>query len=183
MVEIRKIQSAEESERKRKRNTLILSIIMIAILVFSTAGYFTFREEGNAGNEKVENVGGEWIIKYGEQSMRVSNAPEIVQNTTILTSLNLEDYYGKVVYVSSNDEEFYEMASSLGKYTERMQPACFGECEKNLPEKNCTSEKLIVVMPKNESEGSKIYEEDNCLFITGGIKAVDAFIYKIFNIV
>jgi hypothetical protein len=185
-LEIRKIESAEESERKRKRNTLILSILMIAILLFSTAGYFSMRdnEDTTNSNKNVENIGDSWILKYGDQSLRLSNSPESAENVSILMFKNLESYYGKTVYVAyENEVQFYEVASTLGRYTERMQPACYGKCEKDFPEKTC-NDTMIVIKNLNETEPgkSKIYEEDNCLFIEGNLVAVDAFIYKIFGV-
>jgi hypothetical protein len=186
MVQIRKLESAEESERKRKRNTLILSILMIGILVFSTAGYFTFKgsEETTNNNQKVQNIGNEWILNYGGQTIRLSSGPENAENVTILTSKSLQDFSGKTVYVSASDAEFYELYSSLGGYADRMQEACYGKCEKNLPEKDC-NETMIVVKSLNESDKNargKIYEGDNCVFIEGGLKEIDAFIYKIFEV-
>lgn len=179
MVKIRKIETAEESERKRKRNSLILSIIMILILVFSSAGYFTLREnEDSTANQKVENIGDSWIIHYGQQTIRVGSSPESAQNTSILSMKTIDYYAGKTIYVSSEkDAAYYEIASAIGGYAGRIQQACYGKCDKNLPEKDC-NETMIVI---KESDEDKIYEKDNCVFIDGGMDAVDAFIYKIFG--
>ena len=165
---IRKIEPREESERKRKRNTLYLSIVMIAILVFSTAGYFSLQNEdsGTGTNEKVQNVGDSWVFSYGDQTFRLTNAPEDGQNVSILSFVSLDKYSGKTVYVSSEgDAVFYEIYSSLGVYTERMQQACYGKCSKNLPEKDC-NETMIVIRDLNETESlktgsGKVYEEGN----------------------
>ncbi len=184
---IRKLETKEEIERKRKRNTLILSIIMIGILMFSTAGYFSLREndEGNA-NGGVQNIGDYWIFTYGDQNIRLSSSPESAENVSILMFKTLESYYGKTVYVSSESEtQLYEISSTLGRYTERMQAACYGKCDRNLPEKNC-SDILIVIRALNETEKEgegKIYEEQNCVFIEGKMNAIDAFLYKIFGII
>jgi len=184
MVQIRKIETAEEIERKRKRNNLILSIIMILILVFSTAGYFSLREDtstSSGGSDNVQNVGDAWIITYGDQTIRVSSSPESAQNTSILSLKTIDYYSGKTVYVASDsDAGFYEIASTVGRYTGRMQQACYGECEKNLPEKNCDD--TMIVIRTNLTEKGRIYEEDNCVFIEGGLDAVDAFIYQLFGV-
>ena len=185
---IRKLETKEESERKSKRNTLILSILMIGILLFSTAGYFSLGDDTTAANSKnVENIGDSWILRYQGQTFRVTNSPEDGQNVSILTGANIEKYSGKTVYVSTeNDAQFYEIYSTLGAYTGRMQQACYGACDKNLPEKNCT-DTMIVVRSLNDSSSlktgqGKIYEGNNCVFIEGGMTAVDAFLYKIFRI-
>lgn len=190
-LEIRKLESKEESERKRKRNTFILSIVMIAILLFSTAGYFSMREDTGGGNgeKNVENIGGSWILRYGDQTMTVSNPPESTENVSITMFNNLQSFYGKAVYVASDtDAGYYEVASSLGRYTERLQPACYGKCSKNYPEKDCNNT-MIVIKALNssvseiESGKGKVYERDNCVFIEGDLTAVDAFIYRIFGII
>lgn len=183
MHNIRRIESSEESERKRKRNTLILSIVMIGILVFSTAGYFSMREDsGDSSSEGVQNTGNGWLFKYGDQQIMVDSSLDDAKNVSVILFKRVDDYYGKTVYVASDyDAEFYEIYQSLGKYTGRMQQACYGDCEKDLPEKNC-NDTLIVVKRTNESETGKVYEKDNCVFIEGDMKAVDAFIYKVFEV-
>jgi len=186
-LELRKIGTKEEAERKGKRNTLILSIVMIAILVFSTAGYFSMKDSGtstNTGSGEVQNVGGYWYFDYNGNNIRLSSSPESAENVSIIMFTKLENYAGKTVYIASNyDSGLYEVNSALQNYAERVQPACFGECNKNLPEKDC-NDTMIVISGLNESEGTngKIYEQDNCVFIEGSIEAVDAFIYRIFGI-
>lgn len=179
MVRIRKIETEEESERKRKRNSLILSIMMILILMFSTAGYFTFKEDSSSGStEKIENIGDSWLIHYGDQTIRVISSPESAKNTSILSMKTIGDYSGRVVYVSSErDAEYDEIASAMQAYAGRVQQACYGKCDKNLPEKNCNETMIII----RESEDDRIYEKDNCLFIDGSMSSVDAFIYKLFG--
>jgi hypothetical protein len=67
---------------------------------------------------------------------------------------------------------------NLARYASRFQEACYGECEKDLPEKDC-SEKLIVF---RESEVKKVYEEGSCVIIEGDMVAVDAFLYRVLGI-
>lgn len=184
MTAIRKIEKAEDIERKRKRNTLLLSIVMIAILLFSTAGYFTLRDEDaeTSSSQGVENIGDAWILRYGDQAMKMSSSPESAQNVSLLLFKSVEDYYGQTVYVASDsDAGFYEVASTLGRYTGRMQEACYGECEKNLPEKSCNETMIVINM--NITEKGRVYEGDNCVFIEGDLSAVDAFLYKVFGII
>jgi hypothetical protein len=183
MHNIRKIESSEESDRKRKRNTLFLSVIMIGILVFSTAGYFSFKEdsETKAGENNVQDVGGEWILTYGDQSLRMSSSPESAQNTSVLMLKTIDDFYGKTVYVASDsDAASYEVSSTLGRYTERMQEACYGKCDSDLPEKDCNQ--TMIVIKTNLTEKGRVYEKDNCIFVEGDLTAVDAFLYRVFGV-
>lgn len=190
-LEIRKLESKGESEKKRKRNTFILSVVMISILLFSTAGYFSMREDTSSANgeKRVENIGDSWVLKYGDQTMTLSNSPESAANVSIFMLKNLQSFYGKTVYVASDsDAGYYEIDSSLGRYTERLQPACYGKCNKNYPEKDCNNT-MIIIRALNESVSEielgkgKVYEQDNCVFIEGGLSAVDAFLYRIFEVI
>lgn len=178
---MRSLQTREEAEAKKKRNTLWMSIILIGIMVLSTAGYFSLsgRKNSSSGNENIQQVGDEWIVKYGSSFLRMKNSPESVNNVSVLISNDLNSYYGKDVYIASkNSGAKYEIGQNLASYAGRMQEACYGTCEENLPEKNCT-ENLIVF---NDSAESKVYQEQNCVFIDGDLSAVDAFLYKIFGI-
>jgi len=187
-LELRKIGTKEDSERKSKRNTLILSIVMISILVFSTAGYFSMRDKStttgtSSGN--VQNVGAYWYFSYDGNDIRVSSSPESAQNVSVIMFTKLESYAGKTVYVASDyDNGLYEVSSALQNYAERVQPACYGECSKNLPEKDCNDTMIIISRLNASIEGinGKVYEQDNCVFIEGNIEVVDAFLYKIFGI-
>ncbi len=183
-LNIRKLQSAEEIEKKKKRNMLIASIVLIAILVFSTAGYFSSTNEGsdnNKNNKNISEIGNEWVLDYGGQYLRFSNPPEVAENVSMNFDYLIGDYSGKVVYVASDsDSASYEIGASLGRYTQRIQGACYGKCNKDFPEKNCT-EMLIVFSKSNET--SRIYQEQSCVFIEGDLKAVDSFLYRIFGVI
>ena len=170
-LEIRKIGTKEEAERKSKRNTLILSIVMITILVFSTAGYFSMRENSSGSADSGKELG-------------LSSPLESTKNVSVIMFKSLENYAGKTVYVASEyDSGLYEINSALQDYAERIQPACYGMCNKNLPEKDC-NDTLIVISRLNESEGEKgkVYEQDNCVFIEGNLDAVDAFLYHLLGV-
>src|SRR3989344_1756426 len=127
---MRKIQSPEETAKKKKRNNMIIGLFMLAVLVLGTVGY------------------------------RFSGFSDSTQST--------EDS-------QENQEATNEIASTLGIYSQRIQLVCYGSCEQDLPEKDC-SEEIIVF---KDSQENKVYQEENCIFIEGDIKAVDAFLYKI----
>jgi len=65
----------------------------------------------------------------------------------------------------------------LNAYASRVQEACYGKCDKNLPEKSCNDS--LIVFRQNDSE--KISQSDNCIFIEGNLRDADAFIYKLFG--
>ena len=185
-LELRKIGTKEDAERKSKRNTLIISIVMISILVFSVAaGYFSMgKEDTNTSSDKVQNVGDYWVINYNGVGIRLTSSPESTENISVIMFKGLESYAGKTLYISSEyDGGFNEVGSALQNYVQRIQPACYGTCDKDYPEKDC-NETMIVISGLNDykSGEGKVYEQDNCVFIEGGLDAVDAFLYKIFGI-
>jgi len=109
-----------------------------------------------------------------------SSSPESVNATKLFFLIDLSQYYGKTLYIDSESEPIYnEIAANIGPYTQRVQYACYDDCD-NSPyvQKNC-SDNLIVYRQKNEN---KVYQNNTCLFIEGDIRAVDAFLYRIFGL-
>jgi len=100
-----------------------------------------------------------------------------IENIPVDISLTPESYLGGNIYIESDNQGILqELASTIGSFS-RLQEACYGKCEENLPEKTC-DDNLIVW---KESAENKVYQENNCVFIEGDISAADAFIYKLFN--
>jgi|SRR3989344_3768650 len=182
---MRKIQTREELEKARKRNSKIFVYVILGILIFSSLGYAFFSNpNGTSTNQEidntgVQNLGGQWAFRYGDQIHYVASSPDSVKDTTISLDFGLENYAGQEIYVDSSNQGIYnEISSNLERYVSKIQRACYQNCEEDLPEKTC-EDNLIVW---KESEGNRVYEEGKCVFIEGDIRAVDAFIYKLFNI-
>ena len=167
---MRKIGSEQELEKKRKRTVMILSFFMLVVLVLGTVGY-GFIYSGSSSNAAQEENG----ISQA-QSLSLSYPQETVREIPVEITLALNNYIGKTIYISSkNPQVTREIAANLGKHSARVQEACYGSCSEDLPEKDC-SENLIVW---EDSIENKVYQEENCIFIQGDIRAVDAFLYKI----
>ena len=188
---MRKIISKSQEEKSRNRKQLSVGLILIAIMLMSVIGYgFVGKEEENA--QKVNYNGFEfvkknefWITKTGNlQFVFKYNPKEIEKIGGDLK--DLENYYGKPVYISSDDNEVVaEIYTNLNQIVQRMQKACLeGEkCEdKNLPIKTCKDNFIVV----KESENSKIEQKENCVFIYGKqedlLKLGDEFLFKILKI-
>lgn len=174
---MRKIESAEEVERRRNRNSKYLTFFMLAILLVSTIGYAFFMGDKEDSGNTSTNEDVQWI-DIGEQRVYLSNPKSATENISVDINANLGFYGGEQVYVvSSSQTVSNEIFAVLGRVAGRMQNACYGNCTENLPEKDC-ADKLIVWDPTKED---KVYQEDNCVFIDGDLRAVDAFLYKIFG--
>ena len=180
-MSIRKIESEAEIEARRKRRNMYFTVFMLFILLVSTAGYAflsgdktTQNSAGGAGSE--ENA---QSISIGGEKVYLTMPRESVKNVSVdEITRDLNFYGGEPVYVVSDSQAVtYELFSSVGRIAGKIQSACYGNCSENLPEKNCDS-KLIVW---NSSAENKVYQIDNCIFIDGDLRAVDAFIYKLFG--
>ena len=181
---MRKILSEKESEKKRKTNTLILSVVMLGVLVIGTIGY-GFMSNPTASdntdeetNEKIRNVGDKWEINYNNNLFYLDNSLDDVKNISVTSYSTLSNLASSTLYISSsNDAITSELYGILSRYT-KIQKACYGKCNEDLPEKNCT-DNLIVWKDSTEN---KVYQEENCIFIEGDLRAVDAFLYNLLNL-
>jgi hypothetical protein len=181
---MRRIETQGDIEKKRKRNNIILSVLMLVILVGSTVGYafmyYTGSENnsqtGTTGNEKIRQVGSKWRVNVSGAEFQLSSSPESIANVSVENFISSGNYYGKTVYIDSNSNEItYEIASIVGKFAEKVQEGCLGACERNLPEKNCSD--YVIVW--NRTREDRVYQKENCVFIDGSIRSVDAFLYKL----
>lgn len=171
----------EETERKRRRNSLILAIFMLGILFIGTAGYaFLSSLSFSSSDDKsgpLINEEGKFGVETNNGIFYFRNTKETVANIPVDVTLTLNNYQNSFLYIDSGDnlQEYNEIATTLGGFTNRVQEACYGKCEKNLPEKDCSAMLIII----NNTLENEVYQKDNCVFINGNIKAVDAFLYKI----
>ena len=189
---MRKIETPEEKERRRKRNSMLAGSIMLFVLVLGTIGFaFSFnsgtqqtsnnpaQSGAQSGNTGFDNSLGKWGKEINGQMHYFLYSPEEVSDVNVELYKSLSDLSGRPLYIDSvNSAANAEIAANLGSYTLRMQEACYKECEKNLPIKSCTDNIIII----KESNESRVYQEDNCYFILGGVRETDAFLHKILGI-
>jgi len=182
---MRRILSKEEAAQKEKRRNIVISLILLGIMVLSTVGFaFVYNSDndksGENNNEKVQSMGNSWIARYGDQNLVFSSSPESLNITKAGFISDLSQYYGKPLYIDSESEAiYYEIYSNLGKYAERVQHGCYEECENSTwPEKNCTDNVIVF----NQEDENKITQNQNCIFIDGDMRAVDSFLYRIFEL-
>lgn len=183
---MRKIGSERELEKRKKRNMTIISLFILAVLVVSTAGYaFISRPDdgSNTGTSNAEGTvrytGSLWAVTINGVELLFTNSPEEVENVSVEGDYSLVKYSGASVYlVSGNTAVKNEIATTLGRYTAKMQEACYGECTEDLPEKDCSSNLIVWA----DSSQNRVYQQENCVFIEGDLRAVDAFLYKTFEV-
>ncbi len=175
---MRRLETKIESEKRRKRIVSILSTFMLSIMVLSVLGFSFLSNTGDSSNEEGNPNQGQLKIDYGGQTIYLMSTQEDIENISININILPQIYFGKTLYiVSENQGILQEIASTIGLFSSRVQEACHGPCEKNLPERNCTDNLIIW----KESEENKVSKEDNCIFIEGDLRTVDAFIYNLFS--
>lgn len=163
---MRSILSQDEAEKKRKKYSRAIGIIMLALLVLSTLGYALFYSDRDSTQPGDPNSN-TYLLSY---------PPESLSDIPLNISMSLNNYAGKNVYVSADNSQILnELARGLGKHAARIQQACYGACEENLPEKTCAD--LLIIW--KDSPTPKVTQKENCIFIDGDLRAVDAFLYKI----
>ncbi|MBU0958009.1 MAG: hypothetical protein KKF56_04340 [Nanoarchaeota archaeon] len=189
---MRKIETKESREKKDKRNKLIIGIILIGLMVVSTAGYASFGGGGGDdseskvvynGYEFFELGNGYWGTVYGEGELITAYNPEETEEI-IVPYVTLNQYYGNILYFDSESKEIKdEISRVLFPYVTRIQDGCLYEddCQGDWPIKNCTSNMIIV---RNSPE-TYIQKEDNCIminYVNESLKVADAFIFRAFEI-
>ncbi|MCD4770862.1 hypothetical protein K8R30_00420 [archaeon] len=194
---MRKIKSMADIERVRRRNNIILGVVMIALLVGSTAGYSLMSadsEDENVVEErgfKFVRDGGMWKLGLDEgKFFSFQYLPSEVDEVDVNVSVEFGNYPGQPLYFVNPSEGAGEILNVLGEYLLRYQEACLDSgyeenstnetvCEGDLPVKDCNSN-LIIFEAGNET---RVYGEENCVFIEGDfIRGVDAFLYKILGV-
>jgi hypothetical protein len=179
---MRTLGSDELREQKRKKLGFWLSMFMLFILVGSTAG-FAFLSHGGSNSEGDNShlTDGSEYGAYDPDTSLVYTY-EDVRAVPVNIVKTLDSYTGKAVYVNSVSRvAINEINIALGGRVNRVQEACYGDCDLDLPEKICDDSNEENVIVVKESEFNNVYEENGCVFIEGNTKAVDAFLYGLFS--
>lgn len=175
---MRKIMTPEEQKEREQKRVRILGLFMLLIMLGSTAGFAFISYQQDApieSSETLQDTGNGWILRWNDQTFSLRASPSAVADIPVESTFSVEEYSGKVLYVAADsDAVTSEIASTLGRYASRVQPACYGQCERDLPEVNCNS---TLIVWESADEG-KVYRQDQCVIIKGDIRAVDAFIYR-----
>ncbi|MEK6914194.1 MAG: hypothetical protein AABW83_00940 [Nanoarchaeota archaeon] len=197
---MKKIINYEERKKIAKRNQLIVGILLIFLMIFSTIG-FAFNFNGNENDtekikykdiEFVRDVNGYWTFNFNSNKFYTLYNPQEVSDIQFSTSENIEKYNNKPLYFVGNvGDGFSELYRSLDNYALRISNACLDkECKENYPIKNCDSDNIIIIRNIIEIEDMNIKEEiiseKNCVYITvkkeNEAKYADAYLFSLLDI-
>ena len=189
---MRDIVTRETREGKERRNKTIIGIILVGIMVLSTAGYALYqtgREEETRqmiyeDTEFSLQNDGLWHFDVRGYEFATLYNPEQTENISGIIYTDLDDYTGETLYFSHDSEQegINEIGRSFFGLVERIQKVCLEECEEDLPVKNCT-DKIIIIRTVGEN---LIRQEDNCIYILSDegevLRTSDAFVFKILGL-
>lgn len=192
---MKKIISYEEKERKTKINQIIIGLLLISLMIFSTIGFaFSFNNNDNRNNEKIEyngiefvrDVNGYWNFELNGNKFYTLYNPEEISDIKISVNKKLEDYNNKPLYfVGDVGEGFSELYKFLSSYAIRIGNACLEKnCKYDYPIKSCDNDNIIII-EKVENDESIIIQK-NCVYIKtkdiNEAKYADAYIFNLLGI-
>ena len=188
---MKRIQTEAEMNKKKKKNQILVGVVMISLLVVSTLGYSLMSSDKDDDSEVNEfgidffKENGFWKIFLDGSTFGFQNLPSEVLDIEVNISSSLEMYSEQPLYFVNPNEGSSEVLNNIGQYILRYQKACVlseGEnsCEGDLPVKNCESNLIIF----KEGIETKVYQDGNCVYIIGdGIKGADAFLYELLDVI
>jgi flagellar basal body-associated protein FliL len=179
------IQTEEQREKSRKRNTQIIGIVLAVLMLGSTLGYafsmfFSSRSAEPIPINSTAQPDQPLVITYNGLSFALFSTMQDISIIPVNITRRVSDYAGATIFIASEDDlSRQELAGVLTNYAGRVQQACYGPCaSEDLPEKTC-ADNLIVV---RSSVAQGVSQQQNCIFIDGDINAVDAFLYRLFRL-
>ncbi len=190
---MKRIISREDSEKKRRRNQILIGSILILVMVASTIGYSLSGGE-KAGTKQIVYNGFKFMQENGLWNANIKNFKfsfkyNPYETEKINSALNpLSNYSNQPLYIYSENAEataeIYRNIFYQNQIVQRMQNACpeGKECGEDIPSKNCADNFIII----EKSDSSSIVQDDNCVFIKGDYenltKLSDSFLFNIIGV-
>jgi hypothetical protein len=194
---MKSIITREESEKKTKRNQLIMGIILILIMTLSTVGYALSTKESESEIGKLKYNGIEfvkesdyWYFNFQGKDFITKYNPKETENASAgFVYSKINDFADEPLYFVGNFQEAnFELKRNLYAFALRMQDACIKSinCSSDsLPVKNCSSDNVIIIQ-ESENKKESIYQENKCVFIFADMNNqtmyADALLFKIMGI-
>ena len=186
---MRKIQTQANIDKKKRKDQIVIGVVMISLLVISTLGY-SLVGRNNEEDSSVQDFGieffyenGFWKTVFDDNIFVFKNLPSEVSDIDVNISVSLGQYSGQVLYFVNPNAGASEILNNIGGYIVRYQEACINDddgCNDDFPMKNCDSNLIIF----ENGNSSKVYQNDSCVFIVGDpLRATDAFLYKVLQII
>ena len=195
---LKKLKTQTDINKIKKRNNIIVGVVMIGILTLSSLGFSLMSSNKNEEDSSVNELGveffkidGLWKTIIGEEVFGFQNLPSEVSDVNVNISLDLEMYSRQPLYFINPNEGASEILNNIGRYVLRYQEACLNNesCVGNFPLKDCGNNLIIFApqsgMARMGPDGNKtaVYQNESCVYIIGNsIKGADAFLYKLLEV-
>jgi hypothetical protein len=181
-------------EKKKRKNQIIIGLILVGIMILSTAGFAV----NNMTRSKEETflykgfeflrVPAGWQLANKPFTLITRFFPKDVENVSLLGRWFVDDFSNKEVYFVAYSDEAKIAALEIARNLpfKRVQYACFEDAADlsvcyDLPIKDCFDNVIFInytsskkeIKNKNETELTKegkeiepkIYQKDNCVII------------------
>lgn len=190
---MRKILTKEEKEKKTRRNQLIIGILLIGLMVFSTLGYALRGDDEETKRIEYKDIkfikddSDYWSFNIEGYDFVTRYNPQEVEDIYFSNTLTLQNYANKPLYFVGNYQEpFFELSRNLNYFVLRFNDACLdGNCSevKGFPVKNCFDDNIIIIQESDEEE---ILIDKNCVFIKANegnqTKYADAYLFRLLGV-
>jgi len=194
---MRQIITKQQAEEKARRKKTIVGIVLVGLMLLSTAGYAFFSGERQSTSSETKISYNEikfnllsdqlWHFYIDSKEYATSFNPKQTENISITGKFNASEYSGKTVYFSSDSsiEGVNEILNNLGSTIKRTQYACLEDnCTEDWPVKSCSTDNIIILQTAEKSSVKKVA---NCVYIMSTenetLKASDAFIFKSLGVI
>jgi len=184
---MKRIQTADILKRKARKNKIIMGVVLVFLLVFSTLGYSLMNNDDDRDTKVNENGldfykgGGLWRAVIDGQEFGFQYLPSEVESVPVEGIFDLGGYASQPLYFVNVNEAAPEILNNLQRYIMRYQEACINEsaCGEDFPLKDCSSNVIIY----EAGNDTKVYKNQSCVYLVGdAIMAADAFLYETLHI-
>jgi hypothetical protein len=193
---MKKLLTKKQQQKRDHRNQLIVGILLISLMLFSTVGYALGGKGTEDKNSKVEykditftKNSGYWSFNYQGTNFNTLYNPTELQNIPVLTPTTLQSYSQLPLYfVGDLGEPASELARNLNSLVLRINNACLPNtnCTNDYPIKNISTDNIIIIQEPIEDQTENIYQQEKAIFITASYtnqtKFADALLFKILGI-
>ena len=192
---MKKLVTREERKKTVKRNQIILGLILVLLMVFSTLGYALSgrgdkEQSGNMnykGVDFIKDSSGYWRFNIQGFDFATQYSPEETQDIYFFLYASVSDYGGNPLYFVGDIDAGIELKRNLNYFPQRMNDACLNnDCEGDFPIKNCSKDYVISIREPLEDEDSGVSQDENCIIIVANsseqIRYSDAVLFKLLGI-
>ncbi len=193
---MKKILTKEQQKKKDKINQLIIGIVLIALMLFSTVGYALSGNESKETTDSIDYNGitftknsEYWNFNYQGLNLNTRYNPQEVSDIQVPILFKLQDYKQEPLYfIGELNSPALEIIRVLDNIALRINNACLPNtnCTGNYPIKNPSIDNLLIIQEPSKNQTEKIYQQENAVFIIASQenqdKYADAFLFKILQI-